>query len=361
MAELFVAYDRQIEPQLVALKRVLPQLASQVEFLEMFLDEARIAATLHHHNIVPVIDLGHIEADDSYYLALPYIEGTELGLLGDAARQNAEPLSPEEAAWAALQICRGLDYAHDKTGPDGSELGIVHRDISPPNVLVSSAGDVFVTDFGIARAVQKVSVTRAGEIKGKLGYASPEMLEGQRVDRRHDIFGTGILLWELIAGRALFTGANEEELGTRVRQAKVPAFRDLRPGVPKELEEIVRKSLRADRDHRYQLASQMADDLSRWLHSRGFDEGQTSLARKLDRYFGPELRARKVKLEQMLMNNNLPLPTSGWVAPPEEKTLRVTPPQLVPGPSPWRRRMAVAVAFATLVGAGILMAWMASG
>jgi serine/threonine-protein kinase len=302
MAEVFIATDR--EPhwpiRLVAIKRILEHLAEQEEFLEMFLDEARIAATLHHDNILRVIDVGHVPEDDSFFLALPYVEGTEIGLLAEAARESGAPLSAREAAWAMARVCRALQYAHVRTDSEGRPLGIVHRDVSPPNILVSMDGEVLLTDFGIAKATQKLSITKAGVIKTKLGYTSPEVIQGIPADTRHDIFCTGLTLWELLTGRPPFFGPNEAAIAEAVRKADLQPPSKLRPEVPPTLDAIVMRALRTNRDQRFASAHDLADALDAWVRSMPGEAPQQLLAQRMKRLYGHEMKRRRERVDRLL-------------------------------------------------------------
>ncbi len=184
-------------------------------------DEAKIAVALTHGNIVPIYELGQING--IYFIAMEYVQGQDLSEILEKARALGNPFSPEHAAYITIEICKGLDYAHRRTDAEGRPLRVIHRDISPPNILVSMDGEVKITDFGIAKAAHKLGCTEAGVVKGTFGYMSPEQVRGLPLDHRTDIFSAGILLHEMLTGRRLFTGDNDVDAIDRVKEAKIPA------------------------------------------------------------------------------------------------------------------------------------------
>ena len=267
MAEVFKAVAVSLEgfEKSVAIKRVLPQLSANEGFIRMFLDEARLSLYLSHTNIVSVFDV--VQTGDVYFIVMEYIEGANLKRVVEAARLRQGPLPVSIAVYIAVQVCQGLDYAHDKTDPRGRDLNIVHRDVSPPNVLLSWTGEVKLTDFGLAKAASQVSVTDPGVVKGKFGYLSPEAALGETVDRRADVFAAGILLWEMLAGRRLFQGNADWDTLQLVRKAEIPSLRALNPSVPVELEEVIRRALARDPNERFQSAQELGRRLSGYLSS----------------------------------------------------------------------------------------------
>jgi eukaryotic-like serine/threonine-protein kinase len=267
MAEVFKAVAVSLEgfEKPVAIKRVLPQLSANERFIRMFLDEARLSLYLSHTNIVSVFDV--VQADQVYFIVMEYIEGANLKRVIEAARLRQGPLPVPIAVYIAIQVCQGLDYAHNKTDPRGRDLNIVHRDVSPPNVLLSWTGEVKLTDFGLAKAASQMSVTDPGVVKGKFGYLSPEAAMGETVDRRTDVFAAGIILWEMLAGRRLFQGNADWDTLQLVRKAEIPSLRALNPSVPVELEEIVRRVLARDPNERFQSAQDFGRRLSGYLSS----------------------------------------------------------------------------------------------
>src|SRR3954470_22047433 len=196
MAEVFKAKATGVEgfERMVAVKRILPSIAEDEEFITMFIDEAKIAVQLTHANVAQIFDLGRV--DDSYFIALEYVHGKDLRAIFNRARSRGAPVPIELACYAIMKVCEGLDYAHNKRDAAGDFLHLVHRDVSPQNVLVSYEGEVKIIDFGIAKAAGKAGTTQAGILKGKFGYMSPEQAHGLDIDRQSDVFAVGICLYE---------------------------------------------------------------------------------------------------------------------------------------------------------------------
>jgi serine/threonine protein kinase len=270
MAELFLATSPGEHgfQKRVVIKRLLPHLIEDATYNAMFIDEAKLTARLVHPKIAQTFELGRVE--DSLYIAMEHIDGIDvLALLREFAsrrRRLAQPL----AAWIAHEVLDALDYAHNITGEDGRALGIVHRDISPSNVLLSARGDIKLVDFGIARAVDpdRAHKSKSGTLKGKYGYMSPEQVIEQGLDSRSDLFSVGVVLAELLTGRRLFAAANELDVLLMVRDAKLARFdkygADIEPG----LAGIVRKALRKSVDERWQTAAAFRDALGEWLYDQ---------------------------------------------------------------------------------------------
>ena len=268
MAEVFVAEALSLQgfKKRVAIKRVLPHLASNKNFIGMFLDEARLGARLNHANVVTVFDIG--QADNTYFIVMEYVDGCNLKKVIEWLRQAGRQFPLKEAIYICIEACRGLGFAHDITDDDGLILNIVHRDVSPPNILISKRGEVKVTDFGLAKATTQLEKTDPGVVKGKFSYLSPEAALGQEVDSRADIFALGIVLWEMLAGRRLFLGESDFQTVKLVQQANVPSIQRLNPEADSEFEEILGKALTRDPADRYQTAREFADALAGYLFSR---------------------------------------------------------------------------------------------
>lgn len=267
MAEIFRArpfYAADPRRYLV-IKRILPHLADDAGFITMFVDEARITTQLSHPNICQLYELGLL--DGSYYIIMEYIAGRDILSIINWYRRQRSFLPPAQVGYIIAEICAGLDYAHAKKDARGVPLGIIHRDISPQNILVGFDGSVKVIDFGIARASVRRQRTEVGVLKGKFGYMSPEQVRGEDIDHRSDVFATGILLWEMLTARRLFYSKNEYEIIERVRDMDVPPPSTLNPAIPPELDYIVSRALERDRDKRYQTAGEMEADLRLWLAS----------------------------------------------------------------------------------------------
>ncbi|MGA7614884.1 MAG: protein kinase, partial [Thermoanaerobaculia bacterium] len=274
MAEVWKARMRGVEgfEKIVAIKKILPHLSDNQEFVEMFIDEAKLAAQLNHNNIIHIYDLGKIAS--SYYIAMEYIEGCDLKTILRQGDERSHPIPLELSVFVASKVAAALDYAHRKRDMQDREMGLVHRDVSPQNVLISHEGDIKLCDFGIAKAASKASHTQAGALKGKLQYMSPEQAWGRPIDRRSDIFALATVLFEMLTGRKLFTGENEISILDQVREAKVVAPSTINDEVPPDVDAIVLKALQKEPEGRYQTAAEMARDLDAVLY--GFRPTPTS-------------------------------------------------------------------------------------
>ncbi|HYU16430.1 MAG TPA: serine/threonine-protein kinase [Candidatus Acidoferrum sp.] len=269
MAEVFrgVAESLQGFKKNVAIKRILPNLAKNKKFVAMFLDEAKLSLYLQHANIVQVFDIG--QSQNSYFLVMEFVDGCNLKALTDRLKQRAGRIEIPQAIYLMVEACKALSYAHHAENPEtGEPLRIVHRDISPPNFLLSKMGEVKLVDFGLAKANSQIESTDPGVVKGKFSYLSPEAASGREVDARADIFAIGILLWEMFTGRRLFYGDTDYQTVELVRQARIPSVAALNPDVEPELEAVVRKSLARDPKDRYQEAADLGDALAQYLFSR---------------------------------------------------------------------------------------------
>ncbi len=267
MAEVFLAKKSGVTgvEKFVAIKRILPQHSQQEEFIEMFKHEASIAINLSHSNIVSIFDFG-LEKKQ-FYIVMDYVPGRNLRQILNHIRKVEVTLSMEHAIFIVREIAAGLDYAHRAMdSKTGKPLNIIHRDISPQNVMISFEGEVRIVDFGIAKAESQTEATQAGTLKGKFGYMSPEQVEGLALDLRTDVFSLGILLWELLANDRLFLASNEQATIRKIKECKIPQLRSLNPSVPAELERIVNKALTKDRNMRYQAAAAMQKDLTVFLN-----------------------------------------------------------------------------------------------
>ncbi|MFL5310474.1 MAG: protein kinase domain-containing protein [Myxococcales bacterium] len=278
MAEVFAAkaFGAEGFQRILAIKKILPTLGEDPEFVSMFVDEARIAVQLTHANIVQVLELG--KHDETLFIAMEYVSGRDLRQLLDRYRRRAEPLPIPQACAIAARVCEALDYAHRKRDASGNPLGIVHRDVSPQNVLVSFDGDVKLIDFGIAKAERRLQETQSGILKGKFSYMSPEQVRGGPVDRRSDVFAAGVLLWELICGRKLFTGESDFAVLEKVRKGEVPPPASVNPAVPEALSRAALAALAVEPRDRYQWCSELHDDLLPFTHDAGVPVGSRRLA-----------------------------------------------------------------------------------
>jgi eukaryotic-like serine/threonine-protein kinase len=269
MAEVYLAKSTGVTGlnKFFAIKRILPQFSSNEEFVEMFKEEANVAINLNHSNVVSIFDFG-IEKGQ-FYLVMDYVEGRNLRQIINELKKANKSFSIDQALFMVKEAAAGLDHAHRCTdSKSGRPLNITHRDMSPQNIMVSFEGEVKVIDFGIAKAETEQEETKAGTLKGKFGYMSPEQAEGMPIDPRTDVFALGIVLWELLANDRLFTGSNEAAILRKVRDCQVPSIRKVNPTVPPELERIVMKALAKDRNVRYQTAANFHRDLNRFLNTQ---------------------------------------------------------------------------------------------
>lgn len=266
MAEVFrgVAESLQGFKKNVAIKRILPSLTKNDKFVKMFLDEAKLSLYLQHANIVQVFDIG--VTDTSYFLVMEFVDGCNLKALIERSKQKNKRFETAHAIYVMIECCKALNYAHQLENPESHEpLHIVHRDVSPPNILLSKMGEVKLVDFGLAKANSQIESTEPGVVKGKFSYLSPEAASGLDVDHRADIFAIGIILWEMFTGRRLFYGDTDYQTVELVRQARIPSIAAVNPEIDSELEQIVRKALAREPDERYQQAADLADALAQYL------------------------------------------------------------------------------------------------
>jgi len=279
MAEVFkgVAESLQGFRKNVAIKRVLPALTKNQKFITMFLDEARLSLFLQHANIVQVFDIGH--ADDTYFIVMEFVDGVDLKAIMEWRRRIGRRLTIGQTIYMIMEVCKGLAYAHDLVHPEtGERLGIVHRDVSPANVLISRNGEIKLADFGLAKAASQVESTDPGVVKGKMSYLSPEAARGENVDQRADIFSVGILLYEMLTSKRLFYGDTDYQTVELVRNAKIPPIATQNPEVEPEFEEICRKALARRTEDRFQTATDLQDALAHYQFSRGLKMIQRDIA-----------------------------------------------------------------------------------
>jgi len=252
-------------------KTILPALLKDRQFLDRFHHEAKVLVHLVHSSIAQVYDMG--EADGTYFMALEYVAGVDLAYLLEQARAQGVAVPAPVALFIGQRVAEGLGYAHRKTGPDGSPLGIVHRDVSPHNVMVSYEGEVKVIDFGLAKSAARSKYTLPSTVMGKLGYMSPEQVRAEPLDHRSDIYSCGVVLWEMLAGRSLIPHGTVGEMMAAMSQPVVPSLRELRPDVDASLEAAVRRALEARPDGRYMRADELARALNSELVRSGAEMG----------------------------------------------------------------------------------------
>ena len=263
MAEIFLAKTR--SNLTVALKRIHPNLSSKSKFIQMFLDEARTVIQLRHPNIVQMLDFGKVH--DSYFFTMEWIDGKSLAEVVGRQHEMGIKFPPEVVLWMGMDICEGLAYAHAKRDHYNQPLGIVHRDISPPNILITRNCVSKVADFGIAEIRNKGVQTQPGVIRGKFSYMSPEQSYGEVLDQRSDIFSVGVVLHELLTDERLFLRDNEQATIDAVRECIVPNIDKYRSDVPKQFNKVLQRALAEDSKDRYPDAPSLADDLARILKS----------------------------------------------------------------------------------------------
>jgi serine/threonine protein kinase len=262
----------------VVVKRVLPHLADRPEFTRMLVHEARVAARLQHDNIAQIYDLGHV--GDTYFITMEYVAGVDVGVLGELAdAQHRAPLPLGPVVRVILDVCAGLHHAHRARDTLGRPLGLVHRDVSPPNIMVTPEGTAKIIDFGIAKATEEVGETVTGALKGKHAYMSPEQVRGRPVDARSDQFAVGILLWELVASQRLFRRDADFLTVSAVVEDEAPVLSQVRPGLPERLDHIAARALEKDPDDRYPSCEELADDLENLARRSGWDITSRSLGK----------------------------------------------------------------------------------
>ncbi|HTQ04429.1 MAG TPA: serine/threonine-protein kinase [Polyangiaceae bacterium] len=298
MAEVFRAESAGLEgfKKLVAIKRVLPHLSEKKQFIGMFLDEARVGAHLSHSNCVQVFDIG--VGDNTYFIVMEFVDGSDLKGVIEHRRTIGQPVPVEEACLITVRICEGLAYAHELVDNKGQSLHIVHRDMSPPNVLLTRHGEVKIVDFGLAKANSQLEKSEPGIIKGKFSYLSPEAAQGLPVDARTDVFAVGIILWEMLAGRRLFLGESDLETVRMVQRAEIPPLRAINPKVPLELERVLAKGLAADPARRYQTAREFGRDLNQILFHIGRAVSSFDIAQLVLPIWRDRQRKKKDKVDK---------------------------------------------------------------
>jgi serine/threonine protein kinase len=299
MAEVWLAKRVEGEgvSELLAVKRILPNLSADGEFIKMFVDEARIAGQLQHPGIVPMQELGRI--GQTFYIAMEYVWGRDLLQILRTVKQEGQKIPFAAATYVAARVCEALHYAHVKVDKHGKPLELVHRDVSPQNVIVSFDGKVKLIDFGIAKAASRTTKTQAGTLKGKVGYMSPEQVRGLPVDGRSDLFAVGTLLYEMLTVRPLFARGNNFEAMNRVRDADVPPIASRVPDIPPQLAQIVTKALSREPGDRYATAQDMQKALTVFLAQHVSSFERFDLATWLRRVYEDEFTREKARLDAL--------------------------------------------------------------
>jgi len=291
MAQLYRAKIIGVEgfEKFIAIKQILPHLAHEGELITSFIDEAKLAALLNHQNVVQIYDFGSME--NSYFITMEFLYGKDLRAVIAKAREKGNPVSLENALYLISKVCAGLDYAHNLKDFQGKSLNIIHRDISPQNVFLTYQGDVKIVDFGIAKAASQSTITQVGMIKGKVAYMSPEQAAGKVIDHRSDIFATGILLYELVAGGRMFKGDDTLQILSKVREAEFTPLGSLKSGLPEKLYDIVAKALAKEPEDRYQSCADMQADIEECIFRLNLRPSGRSMAEYLKLLFAEEIEA----------------------------------------------------------------------
>jgi serine/threonine protein kinase len=286
MADVLLARTVGIEgfERHVVIKRIRADQARDIRYVTMFLDEARLAASLHHANIVQVNDIG--QEDGDYFFAMEYVHGEDARHILKRSAEIERSVPLEHVLAIVIGAAAGLHHAHEQIRPDGNSLGIVHRDVSPANILIGYDGGVKVVDFGIAKAAHQHEETQSGLLKGKVAYMSPEQCNNERVDRRSDVFALGIVLHELVTVRPLFMRENDFLTMSAIVHDRVPPPSQIKPGVPAELDAIVVKALARNPADRYQTADEMRRALELFAERAGVRTSTTALSDYMKQLFG---------------------------------------------------------------------------
>ena len=352
--------------RIFVVKRILPHLSEEPQFTRMFIEEAKLSARLNHPNIVQVFELGAV--DKEYFIAMEYVRGRDLAETMRTFWARVGPPRPELVAYIGREMCRALAYAHDLTGDDGDLIGMIHRDVSPSNVMLSYEGAVKILDFGIAKALggegKEESGTQRGTLKGKFAYMAPEQTQGSDVDRRIDIFASGIVLHEILTGRRLFKGENDMQTVERVRQCEVAPPSMQNPLCPPEMDAIILRALARDREERFQSAAEMADALDDVVHAARFQP--THLAALMRELFPTDTAGGGRVTTQLSISGSQSRPHSSAMRSPTIPALSVSrpptrpsfpqietapPPPVPTGPS----RRALAVGAVLMTGAAMAL------
>src|SRR5688572_6304561 len=287
MAEIFLAKVQGYSgfEKLIALKKIHPRYSENQTFAQMLIHEAKLAASLQHFNVVQVYDLGEIEGQ--VFIGMEYVRGRDLAAVLSNTYRRKERLPLNLSLCIATEFMTGLDYAHRMRSPDGTPLGIIHRDISPQNVLISYEGEVKVTDFGIARVIAtKSGFQLPGNLHGKFGYMSPEQVLGHEIDQRSDIFSAGVVLWEMLTGTRLFRNKDHKKTIKMIVSHAIPPPSTVNPEVPPSVDRICAKALARDRTARYQTMGALLGELSRVADTLPRRAATRDLAVYMRRQFG---------------------------------------------------------------------------
>jgi serine/threonine-protein kinase len=305
MAEIYRAktFDGTGQPHLVAVKRVLAHLAEDDDFIQMLVDEAKIASVLRHPNIARVYEFAR--AHGEYFIAMEHVDGKDMRTVLERCRTKKKPIPPEHSAYITAEVGAALHAAHSAVDSRSRPLRIIHRDVSPSNIICSYAGEVKLCDFGIAKATLSRVTTKTGVIKGKVKYMSPEQALGRKLDHRSDVFSLGSCLYEMLTRVPPFTATNEMDLLIKVRDAKYRPVSELAPGIPPELEQITDKCLTRSRANRYQTAAEVEADLRAFLRKFMANYSRSHLGRFVRKSFAQEIERELRMLEEYVMTDEV--------------------------------------------------------
>ncbi len=303
MAEIYRAktFDATGQPHLVAVKRVLAHLAEDDDFIQMLVDEAKIASVLRHANIARVYEFAR--AHGEYFIAMEHVDGKDMRTVLERCRTKKKPIPPEHAAYIGAEVGAALHAAHSAVDSRNRPLRIIHRDVSPSNIICSYAGEVKLCDFGIAKATLSRVTTKTGVIKGKVKYMSPEQALGRKLDHRSDVFSLGSCLYEMLTRIPPFTATNEMDLLIKVRDAKYRPVSELMPGIPHELEAIADRCLTRSRANRYQTAAEAEVDLRTFLRKFMPNYSRSHLGRFIRKSFAQEIERELRMLEEYVLSD----------------------------------------------------------
>jgi serine/threonine protein kinase len=305
MAEIYRAktFDASGQPHLVAVKRVLAHLAEDDDFIQMLVDEAKIASVLRHGSIARVYEFAR--AHGEYFIAMEHVDGKDMRTVLERCRTKKKPIPPEHAAYIAAEVASALHAAHSAVDSRNRPLRIIHRDVSPSNIICSYAGEVKLCDFGIAKATLSKVTTKTGVIKGKVKYMSPEQALGRKLDHRSDVFSLGSCLYEMLTRIPPFTATNEMDLLIKVRDAKYRAVNELTPGIPPELEAIADRCLTRSCANRYQTAAEAEGDLRAFLRKYMPNYSRSHLGRFIRKMFATEIERELRMLEEYVLTDDV--------------------------------------------------------
>ena len=301
MAEVYLAYKDYGQPtqELMVLKRIKPHLRANQQYIDMFKNEAKVAGVLNHENVVQIYEIGH--EGEEWVMVMEHLDGRDMLQLGRACRERKKAVPFEVTARLLSEVCGALAHAHTLCDKEGRHLNLVHRDMSPENIFLTFDGDVKLLDFGIAKSKDSGELTQAGQVKGKLGYVSPEAIKGKVVDGRSDVYAVGATLYLFLTGRPAVKGNNPLEVFEQALRPPIPPT-DLNKHIPKELETICLKAMAIEPEQRYQTAAAMKKDLDKFLGSRTLKLERKQRQKFMAMLFPPEKDELRAQVHDILKN-----------------------------------------------------------